>query len=91
MATLTIDLPAEVVTLLETINHTPEHTARELIVLELYHRALLSREHTAQLLNISVDDLETPSDVLETMLANITPENRHDEIDTEPAQGKEYW
>lgn len=91
MATLTIDLPAEVVTLLEHMNHTPEHTARELIVLELYHRALLSREQTAQLLNMPIDNLDTPSETLEAMLANITPENRHEEVDTEPAQGKEYW
>lgn len=80
MATLTIDLPAEVVTRLEHINHDPEHTARELIVLELYQRSLLSREYAASLLNISSDTLKTNTELLQTMLARITPENRHEEI-----------
>jgi len=94
MATLTINLPAEVVALLEHPDHSPEHTARELIVLELFQRNLLSREQTASLLNVEPKNLPTTqptSKTLEDMLANITPENRHEEIDSGPAQGKEYW
>ena len=52
MAAVTIELPDDLVALLHQFNQPLQHSVRELIVLELYRRGVVSSGKTAQLLGI---------------------------------------
>jgi predicted HTH domain antitoxin len=53
MSTLSVELDAELVTLLEGLERPVTETARELIVLELYRRGAISSGKAAELLGLS--------------------------------------
>ena len=52
MSTVTVNLEEELVALLHQLNQSVEQAARELIVLELYRRGLISSGKGAQLLGM---------------------------------------
>ena len=52
MSTVTVNLEEELVALLHQLNQPVEQAARELIVLELYRRGLISSGKGAQLLGM---------------------------------------
>lgn len=37
------------------------------------------------------DGVEEPPETLDELLLRVTPENRHAEVETGPAMGKEVW
>ncbi len=53
MTTITLALEDEVAALLQERHQTVEHSARELIILELYRRRVISSGKAAQLLDMT--------------------------------------
>lgn len=53
MSVVRLDLEEELVTLLHQLNQPVQRTVREMIVLELYRRGLISSGKAAQLLSMS--------------------------------------